>query len=570
MYASQKNIQIIISLLKQYGVRYLVISPGTRNSALVHSVETDPDFVCFSIVDERSAAYFALGLCESSGEPVGFSCTSSTAACNYLPAIEEAAKKKLPLIALTGDREWYKLYQMEDQMIDQNYMYGKYCCHYCLLPKGVNSDEEWYCIRKVNEALHSVENGPVQINFQVSDITFTVKELPKFRKITRQDNPNWEDVKSRLGQYNRILVICGQRYPQSIDLSNLLADFSDKYGAVIATDYFSNVNSEKFMRTVLVTEAMSMTPHDFDKYCPDLVISIGKHFWSFIKYSLRANNTKFNHWRVSEDGAFMDGFRSLTDVFPIKAEKFFTEVNDTNNIASEEYRTLWKKKLDNVRYPQMKFSNFSIIRDIVNAIPAESLVHTTILNATRLPNYQKMDESVTAYSNLGADGIDGCLSTWLGECHDYDNNKKSFLITGDLSLIYDMSSLLNHLNKNQRILAINNYAGGEFHILFSRLSVPELDWHIAAGHHTLMKDVASINPNIEYICAKTQEELDAAIPRFMDDSDKPILLEVITDADTDAYMLKIFYALNQSWKFRMKGVLKQKIKSVLVNLKKRK
>ena len=569
MYASQKNIQIIISLLKQFGVRYLVLSPGTRNSALVHSVETDPDFVCFSMVDERSAAYFALGLCESSGEPVGISCTSSTAACNYLPGMQEAFKKKLPLIALTGDREWYKLYQMEDQMIDQNYMYGKYCCHYCLLPKGENSDEEWYCIRKVNETLHALKNGPVQINFQVSDITFTVKELPKFRKITPHDNPNWESVKRRLWQYKRILVICGQRYPQSKELSALLAEFSIKYGAVIATDYFSNVKSEKFMRTVLVTEAMSMTPHDFEKYCPDLVISIGKHFWSFIKYSLRANNTKFSHWRVSEDGAFMDGFRSLTDVFPIKAEEFFKEVNDTDNVASDCYITLWRKRLNNVKYPHLQFSNFSVIRDVVNAIPSESLVHTSILNATRLPNYQKMDESVTAYSNLGADGIDGCLSTWLGESLDYDKTKKSFLITGDLSLIYDMSSLMNQLRCNQRILAINNYAGSEFHILFSKLSVPELDWHIAAGHNSMMKDVASINPNIDYICAKTQEELDDAIPRFMGDSDKPILLEVITDADTDAYMLKMFYALNQNWKMRMKGVLKQKIKSFIVNLKKR-
>lgn len=547
----------------------MVLSPGTRNSALVHSVETDSDFKCFSMVDERSAAYFALGLCESSGEPVCFSCTSSTAACNYLPAIREASHKKLPLIALTGDREWYKLYQMEDQMIDQNYMYGKYCSYYCSLPKGVNSDEEWYCIRRVNEALHTLQNGPIQINFQVSEIAFTVKNLPKYRKITLQKNPDWECVKRRLEGYKRILVICGQRYPQSKVLSDLLADFSDKYGSVVSTDYFSNVNNERFMRTVLVTEAMSMTPHDFDAYCPDLVISIGKHFWSFIKYSLRANNTKFDHWRISEDGAFMDGFRALTDVFPMTAEQFFEKVNNTNYQGDAAYLHFWQDRLNKVRYPHLSFSNFSVIRDVVNAIPAESLVHTTILNATRLPNYQKMDESVTAYSNLGADGIDGCLSTWIGESQDYNRTQKSFLLAGDLSLIYDMNALLYGLRRNQRILVVNNHAGGEFHILFSRLSVPELDWHIAAGHRSLMKDVVSVNPNIRYMCATNQEELDAALPCFMDDSDSPVLLEVITDADTDAYMLKMFYCLNQNWKLRLKGILKQRIKSVIVNLKKR-
>lgn len=568
MYASQKNIQIIVSLLKQYGVRHLVLSPGTRNSALCHSVETDSDFKCYSIVDERSAAYFALGLCESTGLPVGFSCTSSTAACNYLPAIREAHSKNLPLIALTGDREWFKLYQMEDQMIDQNEMYGCYCRYYCLLPIGDNSDEEWYCIRVVNEALHAMKKGPVHINFQVREIAFTVKTLPKYRKITLHESPNWIETQETLRHFKRILVICGQNYPHSDLLSQLLKDFSLKYGAAIATDCFSNLNDDSFLRTVLVTEAMYMTPHDFDAYCPDLVITIGKHFWSFIKYSLRVNNDKFEHWRISEDGAFKDGFRSLTNVYKTTAEVFFAEVNKTSHKVESDYRLLWQKRLQKVKYPRLKFSNFSVIRDVVNSIPPQSLVHTAILNATRLVNYAKMSGDVTAYSNLGADGIDGCLSTWLGETAGMKiGGEKSFLIMGDLSLIYDMGSLLNGLSRNQRIIVINNFAGSEFHILFSRLSVPELDWHIAAGHHTMMKDVASICQNLIYLCATNQAELDQAIPLLMNDSDKPILLEVLTDADTDAYMLKMFYSLNQSWKLRIKNVLKQKMKSIVLNIR---
>ena len=287
-----------------------------------------------------------------------------------------------------------------------------------------------------------------------------------------------------------------------------------------------------------------------------------------MKYILRENNTKFEHWRISQDGEFKDGFRALTDVYKTSAETFFTEVNSTDYKAEDCYRRSWKKRLERVKYPKMQFSNFSVIKDIVNLIPQKSLIHTSILNATRLINYTNMNSEVTAFSNLGADGIDGCLSTWLGESA-YCKEEKSFLITGDLSLIYDMNSLLNGLHKNQRILAINNFAGGEFHILFSRLSVPELDWHIAAGHHTRMKDVASIYPGLRYLSATNQTELEKAIPVFMGDSDKPILLEVITDADTDAYMLKLFYSLNHNWKMRFKGVLKQRIKSIIMNLKKK-
>lgn len=84
-----------------------------------------------------------------------------------------------------------------------------------------------------------------------------------------------------------------------------------------------------------------------------------------------------------------------------------------------------------------------------------------------------------------------------------------------------------------------------------------------------MKDVASIYPDLRYLSATNQAELEKAIPVFMGDSDKPILLEVITDADTDAYMLKLFYSLNHNWKMRLKGVVKQKVKSIMVNLKKK-
>ena len=186
MYTSLKNVQVLVSLLKQYGIHHLVLSPGTRDVPLVHTVETDPFFQCYSMVDERSAAYFALGIAESTGEPVGFTCTSSTAACNYLPAVMEASERKIPLIALTADRDYRHLYQMEDQMILQTGMYAPYTFWNVQLPTVRDREDEWYCIRKVNEALIELWEGscPVQINYEVirTDL-FYDGEVPTYRKI---------------------------------------------------------------------------------------------------------------------------------------------------------------------------------------------------------------------------------------------------------------------------------------------------------------------------------------------------------------------------------------------------
>lgn len=105
MYTELKSYQIIIALLKKYGIRHCVLSAGSRNVPFVHSVEEDPYFKCYSVVDERSAGYFALGLAQELNEPVVISCTSSTATCNYWPPVAEAFYQGVPLLVLTSDRD---------------------------------------------------------------------------------------------------------------------------------------------------------------------------------------------------------------------------------------------------------------------------------------------------------------------------------------------------------------------------------------------------------------------------------------------------------------------------------
>ena len=113
MYSDNKTIQILISLLKEFGVSQAVLSAGTRNVPFVHSVEKDDYFNCHSVVDERSAAYFAIGLALEYNEPVLISCTSGTASANYTSAICEAYEQHIPLVVLTSDRNQYFLGHLE-------------------------------------------------------------------------------------------------------------------------------------------------------------------------------------------------------------------------------------------------------------------------------------------------------------------------------------------------------------------------------------------------------------------------------------------------------------------------
>ena len=167
MYTELKVYQQIIAALKKYGIKHCVLSAGSRNVPFVHSVEKDSFFNCYSVVDERSAGYFALGLAQELNEPVVISCTSSTATCNYWPPVAEAFYQNVPIVILTSDRNPSMLGQWEDQMIDQVGMFDRHVKKSVNLPIINDEDDEYYAERLINEALLELNHngkGPVHID----------------------------------------------------------------------------------------------------------------------------------------------------------------------------------------------------------------------------------------------------------------------------------------------------------------------------------------------------------------------------------------------------------------------
>lgn len=573
MYTNVRNVQILISLLKQFNIKYFVNSPGTRNTPLVHSIEEDPFFKCYSIVDERSAAYFALGLSEALDEPVCVTCTAATATCNYMPAIKEAYERNIQLVALTSDRESYPMFHMQDQSINQVNMYKGYINYSVDIPAILNQEDEWFANRSINEAfleLNHNRKGPIQINYHVPSWgDFCVKEIPKERKITRynKNNINWQEVKENL-KNKKILVFCGMNYNNNNqELQNNIKEFYEKYNATVVFDNYANLKDDNYINASVFGDILAKK--EAQKLAPEIMITFGKVFYSPLKGRFNGKKQNFEHWHVDENGIVIDGFKNLTKIFECEPKIFFEKmIKEVNTKNNHEYEQIWKKRISEIKIGNLSFSNFSVIRDFCKVIPKNSILHASVLNSIRITNYFKIDESIKCYANVGADGIDGAFSTFLGQANKTD--KMAFLLIGDLSYLYDLNACLNVnkiQNQNIRILIINNYAGAEFHKNFGLSMIPTLNLHIAAGHNTKIEETTEME-NVEYLSAKNQEELNKNLKKFIGKSEKPIILEVFTDANTDAQILKDFWKKNRKEKSYKKMIKKLVPKKYITKLKK--
>ena len=573
MYSNIPGIQILISLLKQYNIKHIVISPGTRNTPLVHSVECDDFFKCYSIVDERSAGFFALGLSEKLNVPVCVTCTAATATCNYMPSIKEAYERKIKLIALTADQDTYSTFHMGDQNINQINMYEGYVNYAVDVPKINNEKDYWYFNRCVNEAfLKLEENGPIQINFRMNyDLdelaVFPLDKIKKTRKIELyKDNINWSNLTDILKD-KKIIVFCGSDYYNNQTTKKLILEFKSKTNSVILGDYYSNIIDKDVINPSILSDVYCNK--DVDKLKPDIIIFIGSIIYAPIKNNNKLFTEGIETWQISEDGRVNDTFMNTNKLFMTNVETFFANINKYLTIENQNNKLFleWKKNIEAVDLNELEFSHIYSIKKILEKIPDNSIIHMSVLDAIRLSNYFKIKSNISCFANIGADGIDGALSTFLGQAAQTEN--LSFLLIGDLSLMYDMNALYSKIPKNVRIFVINNYAGSEFHKNFGIKKIPTLNMHIAAGHNTDMKDVSSINDFI-YISATNKNELKEGIEKFVSESDKPIIFEVFTDANKDANILKEKWEKNRM-KFtpNNKKILKIISKKLNPNVKKK-
>ena len=576
MYTSIQNVAIIVALLKKHGIRRLVLSAGTRHVPLAHSVENDSYFICYSVVDERSAAYYALGIAKETREPVAVACTSSTATCNYVPAVAEAYYQHIPLLVLTGDRDPYLLDQLEDQMINQVNMYGNFCRKSVTLPVVTNEREAVYCQRLVNEALLELrrrEGGPVQINFpinqsieQIADAS--APELPAVKsifRICREDaEEKWQERAEQLKRAKRILVICGSGLPATEEERQAVEAFFEKYNCVFATEPLSNLNANGCVNTYLLGEAITGEVVRTE-ISPDLIIFFGNNYVSRWKAMLKYKKDLCRSWQISGDGDIKDPFMNLEYVFECSPAFFFrkmaqeAEGNRNNYAIYKKVRAMAesvqlpsctaiiqeinRNRKPNEQIPENYLSAFRALRILTSQLPPKSLLHLSILNSTRISQMFRLPEDTAVYSNIGTDGIDGCMSTFLGQAQA--SERPCFLVIGDLSFFYDMNSVsIRNIGKNVHILLINNGGGAEFYFSMGPKLLPNIDRHISAAHHHTAKAWVEDN-GFRYLSARSLEEYESGIKDFIREDQGPVLMEIFTDKLNDVTVLKTFRRMIQ-------------------------
>lgn len=529
---------ILIKFLKKHDIHKLVLSSGARNIPFVSSVENDEWFECFSVVDERNAAFFGMGLAQQSDEPVVIACTSGTAVSNYVTGITEAFYSRVQLIAITFDRSPYVLNQLETQKIDQMSIFDSITKANIELPVIKDEEDIWYCERILNEAFIALRQhgtGPIHINVPLVGSTNDLWEKQgqdedtiKYIDYYSYETNNWsEAIKELSGK--KVLFILGQNTDLNDCEKERLNRFIYKLNAVVLSDNLTNFCSNNSVNPEKTIKALGSD--SIKEYLPDVVITYGANFQERIKDLFKANERKFEHWSITEDGKVKDCFRSQTKLFECTLNYFIQQLSDEVIGSDDEYLKSWKKLDEHLTIRNLPFSNFSVVRDFSHVIPQGSILHLSILNATRLMQFYDLDKSIRVYSNANSFGIDGCLPTFLGQAYASDN--LAFIIIGDLSFFYAMNAMgIKHIKNNVRVLLINNGGGAEFHIVPSHNELKTIDLHIGAAHNQTAKGwVESLG--FEYISAQDEQAFKEKLEYFVSDNQKNIVFEVFTDMEKD-------------------------------------
>lgn len=556
MITNIENINIVVELLKKNNVRKIVISPGGTNIPFVKAVQDDAFFECYSIVDERSAVYFAIGLYLQCGEVIACSCTSAQATRNYIPGLTEAFYKRVPILAITMAKHPRFTYQEYMQAPDQTSLPTDSVKESYCLPFLTDINDKIESIRVVNEAIYSLKNrrrGPVQLCIPWLD--FPIDEYqPKIRQIKNYSlESKWED----LSQDKKILIVIGEHRKFDKDTRKALEKFSESYNVAIYTNHLSNYEGEYSVNANLLL--LTSKPQETPQFIPDVLISIGGQTgdYPFFNY-FSTPALEFEHWRIAEDGELIDTYDKLERVFTC-SEYYFFEYFSKNTKVEHSYFDIWKNALKNLKTDlDIPFSNAWIASYLHDKIPQNSVIQFSILNSLRVWSFYKIHPSIECYSNVAAFGIDGGMSTLIGQ--SMIQNNLCFMIIGDLAFFYDMNSLgIRHIKNNLRILLINNNGGIEFK--YNKNNNHDTDRYIAAGNH--FKDARgwASTCGFKYLSVVNKEQFKGVAAEFIRPSDRPILLEAfVTDIDeADAYNILV----DKNKPRTMKNIVKKAIKGIM-------
>lgn len=549
-FSSKRSIQVLAHILKEYGILNVVISPGSRNAPLaIHFGEMD-EMNTYSIVDERSAAFVALGMAQSTKMPVAVTCTSGSASANYYPAVTEAFYQNIPLLVLTADRPTDYVDIFDGQTIRQKDLYQLHSYGDFQLMEDDKNGSEDYNFETIKKAVELCieKQGPVHINIPLSEPLYDlVTELPTFPSIekTIQKKP-YELPSNLVADWNtskRILILVGTRaYSQELEAQ--LSQLVKNHSVVVLSEVNSNLHHQKFFRHI-DRYIYNFSDEDFKNYAPDLLITVGQNVVSKkVKQFLRKANPK-NHWHIDEFWQ-PDTYFCLTQKVETKAEIFFGKLLNHIKLEPQPYYNLWdvlrdKKDAKHQEYVnRIGFSDFNLFWLISQKVPANFNIHFSNSSAIRYAQLFDFEQN-KIYCNRGTSGIDGSTSTAMGFA--IKNENPTLLVTGDLSFFYDINGLWNqYIPPYTRIIIFNNGEGNIFKIIPGpdKANSNILDEFIATTHQKTAEHLAK-HFGFEYIKVEDDNTVERVLDNFFNPDAQPKILEVCTQEVENAEVLRSYF-----------------------------
>jgi len=565
-YPKKKLAQLLLQSCLMHEIEKVVISPGSRNAPLTLGFVNHPDISAYSIVDERCAAFFALGLAQQSRKTVALVCTSGSALLNYYPAIAEAYYSNIPLVIISADRPKHLIDIGDGQTIRQAGVFNNHILFQTNLQSqdGVskNKGSERLLIKNALEIQMALETainkmGPVHINIAFDEPLYeTINSLYDFESLIKRSEKNIGDslldeepilveeldkFASIWNKSSRKMVLVGSNFPDellAVQMQHLIKDPS----VIILTETSSNLSGDNYINCI----DQLIFPLDdgaFEELRPDILLSFGGMVVSKrIKQILRIHQPK-EHWHVDRHNT-LDTFHCLSHHFSISPQLFFSQFFFLTATVESNYQHKWvqlkqMRKLAHKNYlAQAKYSDMKVFDLVLDSIPESSNVQFANSSIIRYSQLFDLKPGFRVFCNRGTSGIDGSTSTAIGAALEHEN--QTVIVTGDISFFYDSNALWNkYIPVNFRIILVNNSGGGIFKFIPGPKSSDALEF-FETPHQMNAADLCSMY-DFTYSNASNENELITRLSGFFKPSEKPALLEIFTPSDINDLILKDYF-----------------------------
>jgi len=560
--------QTVVELCKVHKINHIVISPGSRSAPLTVGFTHDPFFKCYCIVDERCAAFFALGIAQQIQHPVALVCTSGSALLNYYPAIAEAFYSEIPLVVLSADRPKNMIGIGDGQTINQNAVFANHILYSANLKLdlkddykqaddddlpifknledklerflGLQGDIQTHNETEINASIFKAihKSGPVHINVpfdeplyeMVDTLTVKIKPLKTESKTNRPDDFEIKQCLDDWNEASKKMILVGVNPPNSVR-SKWLEELANDDSVIVFTETTSNLHHDELFPSIDKI-IWPLNEEGFKKLQPDILLTFGGLIISKkVKAFLRKYQPK-QHWHIGENNA-NDTFFCLEKHIKTSPNTFFhLFLPKITHYIKSNYKPYWNvvKQYRLQRHQeylkQIPFTDLKAFDLILKSLPDNTILQLSNSSTVRYAQLFDLNKTLEVFCNRGTSGIDGSTSSAIG-CAAV-NNKSTTFVSGDLSFFYDSNALWNpYIPNTFRIIIINNQGGGIFRILPGHKNTENFDQFFETKHELTAKQLCNMY-NFEYTTASNEAQLKLRLKGLYSDSDRPKVLEIFT------------------------------------------